>query len=59
MKKIQIFGEKMGVATTLALKGLGPQDPIKKVSDLVDPMGQPLPQKMFSNNKGRLMKLNI
>ena len=35
----------MGVAATVAPKGLGPQDPTKKVDPLRDLFGQPLSRK--------------
>ena len=35
----------MGVAATLATKGLGPQDPTKVLARWVDLLGQPLSQK--------------
>ena len=40
-----IFGEKMGVAATMASKGLGLEDPTKKLARWVDLLGQPLSQK--------------
>ena len=33
LKKHPIFGVKMGVAATVALRGLGPQDPAKKLAN--------------------------
>ena len=43
-----IFDGKIGVATTLAPKGLEPQDPTKKLAHRVELLGQPLSQKMSS-----------
>ena len=43
-EKNHIFGDKMGVAATVAPKGLGPQDPTKKLAKWVDLLGQPLSQ---------------
>ena len=49
-KKKTIFGGKMGVAATLAPKGLGPRDPIKKLAHLVELLGQTLsPKNVFEN----------
>ena len=42
------FWRKMGVAATLAPKGLRPQDPTKKLAHWVELLGQPLSQKKFS-----------
>ena len=39
-----IFGGKMGVAATLAPKGLGPQDPTEKLAHPVELLGKPLSQ---------------
>ena len=39
----------MGVATTLAPKGLGPQDPTTKLVHWVELLGQPLSRKRFNN----------
>ena len=41
-EKNPIFSGKIGVATTVAPKGLGPQDPTKKLAEWVDLLGQPL-----------------
>ena len=46
------FGGEMGVAATLALKGLGPQDPTKKLAHRVELLGQPLSQKKVFENLG-------
>ena len=40
-----IFGGKMGMAATVAPKGLGLQDPIIKLAQYVDLLGQPLSRK--------------
>ena len=37
-----IFGGKMGVATTRAPNGLGPPNPTKKMARWMDLLGQPL-----------------
>ena len=42
----------MHVAATLAPKGLGPQDPTKKVAHRVELLGQPLSQKNVFENLG-------
>ena len=42
----------MGVAATLAPKGLGLQDPTKKLSHRVELLGQPLSQKNVFENLG-------
>ena len=42
----------MGVAATLAPKGLGPQDPTKKLAHWVELLGQPLSQKNVFENLG-------
>ena len=42
------FWREMGVAATLAPKGLGSQNPTKKLAHWVELLGQPLSQKMFS-----------
>ena len=42
----------MGVAATVASKGLGPQDTTKKLTHLVDLMGQPLTRKLVFKNFG-------
>ena len=42
----------MGVAATLAPKGLGPQDPTKKLAHQVELLGQPLSQKKVFENLG-------
>ena len=47
-----IFGGKLGVATTLAPKGLGSQDPTKTLAHRVELFGKPLSQKMFLKIKG-------
>ena len=47
-KKNHIFGGIMGVAATVAPKGLGPQDPTKKLAHWVDLLGQPLTRKKIS-----------
>ena len=39
--KIKKFDGKMGVAATLAPKGLGPHDPTKKLAHQVELLGQP------------------
>ena len=44
--KYLIFGGKMGVAATVAPKGLGPQDPTKKLAHWVDLLGKPLTLKL-------------
>ena len=36
-----IFGSKLGVATTVSPKDLGPQDSTKKLAQWVDLLGQP------------------
>ena len=50
--KILIFGGKMGVAATVAPKGLRPQDPTKKLAQWVDILGQPLSRKHVLKNFG-------
>ena len=40
-----MFGGKMGVAATVAPRGLGPQDPTKKLAHWVDLLGRPLSRK--------------
>ena len=40
----------MGLAATLAPKGLGPQDPTKKLAHWVELLGQPLSQKNVFEN---------
>ena len=42
----------MGVAATLVPKGLGPQDPTKKLAHWVDLLGQPLTRNLFSKISG-------
>ena len=42
----------MGVAATVATKGLGPQDPTKKLAHCVDFLGQPLSRKLVFKNFG-------
>ena len=42
----------MGMAATLAPKGVGPQDLIKKLAHLVKLLGQPLSQKKVFKNLG-------
>ena len=42
----------MGVAATLAPKGLRPQDPTKKLAHRVELLGQPLSQKNVFENLG-------
>ena len=42
----------MGVAAKVARKGLGPQDPTKKLAQWMDLLGQPLSQNMFSKVSG-------
>ena len=42
----------MGVAATLAPKGLGPQDPTKKLAHRMELLGQPLSQKNGLENLG-------
>ena len=42
----------LGVAATLAPKGLGPQDPTKKLADRVELLGQPLSQEKVFENLG-------
>ena len=42
----------MGVAATLAPKGLGPQDPTKTLAHRVELLGQPLSQKNVFENLG-------
>ena len=39
----------MGVAATLAPKGLGPHNRTKKVAHSVDPLGQPISRKSIFN----------
>ena len=51
-KKHLIFGGKMGVAATVAPKGLGPQVPTKELADWVDLLGQPLSRKLVFKNFG-------
>ena len=41
-KRNTIFGDKMGVAATVAPRGLGPQDPTKNLAQWVEILGQPL-----------------
>ena len=48
-KKILFWGE-MGVAATVAPKGLGPQDPTKKLAHWVELLGQPLSRKPVFRN---------
>ena len=48
----------MGVAATLAPKGLGPQDPTKKLAHRVELLGQPLSQKKVFENLGPEPPLN-
>ena len=42
----------MGVAATVAPKGLRPQDPTKKLAQWVDILGQPLSRKHVLKNFG-------
>ena len=42
----------MGVAATVAPKGLGPQDPTKKLAHWVDLLNQPLTRKLVFKNFG-------
>ena len=42
----------MGVAATLAPKGLGPQHPTKKLVHRVELLGQPISQKKVFENLG-------
>ena len=42
----------MGVAVTVAPKGLGPQDPTKKLAHWVNLLGQPLTRKLVFENFG-------
>ena len=42
LKRNPIFGRKMGVAVTVAPRGLGPQDPTTKLAQWVEICGQPL-----------------
>ena len=48
--KLQTFGGKMGVATTLAPKGLGPQDPTTKLAHWVDLWINHYLKKVFSKS---------
>ena len=48
--KTTLFGGKIGVATTVAPKGLGPQDPTKKLVHWGELLGQPLTQKLVFKN---------
>ena len=50
--KYPIFGEKMGVAAGVAPKGLGPQDPTKKLAYWVNLLGQQLTRKLIFQNFG-------
>ena len=50
--KNPIFGGKIGVAATVAQKGLGPQDPTKNLANWVDLFGQPLTRKLVFKNFG-------
>ena len=52
LKKNHIFGGKIGVATTVASKGLGPRDPTKKLTHWVDLLGQLLSRKPVLINFG-------
>ena len=58
--KNPIFGGRMGVATTLAPKGLGPQNPTKNLAHWVDLMGRPISRKsvvrIFVPNPTPLLK---
>ena len=47
-----IFGGKMGVATTVAPKGLGPQVPTRKLAHWVEHLGQPLSLKLVFKKFG-------
>ena len=42
----------MGVAATVAPKGLGPQDPTRKLAHWVNLLGQPLTRKLVYKNFG-------
>ena len=57
--KKSIFGGKMDVAATLAPMGLGPQDPIRKVTHRAELLGQPLSQKYFLKFKRAAITLNL
>ena len=46
----------MGVAATPAPKGLGPQNPTKKLAHLVDLLGQPLSRKTMFGPKPTTLK---
>ena len=52
LKKIIFFGGKMGAAATVAPKGLGPQDPAKKLAHWVDLLGQSLSRKLVLKISG-------
>ena len=53
-----IFGGKMGMATTLAPKSLGPQELTKKLAHWMKIMVQLLSQKTFQN-KGLLKQYSL
>ena len=57
LKKINFWREN-GVAATLAPKGLGPQDPTKKLAHRVEILGQPSSQKNVFENIGPPLKIN-
>ena len=42
---VSYFGGKMGIAATVAPKGLGPKDPTKKLAQWMDLLGQMLSRK--------------
>ena len=50
--KISYFDGKMGVAATVATKGLGPQEPTKKLAHWVKLLGQSLTRKLVFKNVG-------
>ena len=56
--KYPIFGGEMGVAATVAPKGLGPQDPTKKLAHWVNLLGQPSTRKLVFKNFGPEPPLN-
>ena len=49
--KKHIVGGKIGVAATLMPKGLGPQNPTKKLAHWVDLLDQPLFQNCFQKSR--------
>ena len=50
--KTSYFGGKMGVAATLAPKGLGHQNPTRKLAHWVDLIGQPISRESVSKFSG-------